>query len=201
MWVLALIPPVLIQGCLPAKCVELDAGVCTEVREGALYVNSNGCPWGWGCSVVEAVEGETSLNCTETRPSLPLYTSHCGTRLLNKDFLAGHYIVECETSRDCTMQDGEMATCKCSLRAEGRGICVAHLSSSVYDAYWADCVNGHLYSTDAVEMWSLYIALWPLQFSNLPCSQIFTELQELSIRQDTYIAAAHFLIASSLTWI
>lgn len=187
-------------GCRPAECWELELDQCSVVEEGRLYVNSKGCPWDLHCSLIEVLASPTGLPCSETPIDLPLFTAHCGTRLPLKDFESGHSIVECESEQDCRLVDGSTTACQCGLRSDGRGLCVADLSNSVFDAYWEDCVDGRLYSSDAVDMWSLHMALWPLQLSDLTCSDFFSELQELALRQDTYKVAGLWLTLGWLAW-
>ena len=198
MWRLLL--AVSVSGCLPAECWELEPGQCTATVEGRLYVNSHGCPLGLHCSLIEAIASATELPCSEAPVSLPLLSSHCGTRLPLKNFQSGHYIVECDSDLDCTLEDGTTTVCKCGLRSDGRGVCTADPSNSIFDAYWEDCMDGELYSSDAEDMWALHLALWPLQLSDLSCAEVFAELQELALRQDTYRVAALYLAMSWAAW-
>lgn len=198
MWQLLLVAGA--AGCQPAECWELEPGQCTTIVEGRLYVNSQGCPVGLHCSLIEALASPTGLPCSEATVSLPLLSTHCGIRLPHKNFKSGRYIVECESEMDCELEDGGTTACKCGLRSDGRGVCVADPSNSLFDAYWEDCIDGELYSSDAEEMWALHLALWPLQLSDLSCVEVFAEIQELAIRQDTYKAAALCLAICWLVW-
>ena len=182
--------------CPLAECQALDPGVCSEIQDGKLLVNTARCPQGTYCNVHAAL-GTPTQHCSPTA-TLPPALSLCGERLSAREFKRGPGLVECDQDSDCMTVDGLLQPCICGLRSNGKGLCAADPSSAVFEAYWQDCEGGEMYSSDGQDFWSLYISLWVFLQTDLECRETFYELQELEMRRDTYLASSVALAAMSL---
>lgn len=191
----------------------LDSNVCANrVSNTAYQLNSNGCSSTYHCSAEDLMTwiGQFSNSATATSP---LYTQNtysclpddqvfatnpkvwipatCYAHQANRGFKNGQAVVTCSQDIDCQLVDGSHTQCYCTFRTDGYGLCQPDISNDlVFADYWDDCgYDGLMGDEKAYNYWVAYRDLYVYQQSPLPCSDIFSELQELTTLWAVYDSA------------
>jgi len=204
------------QGVCPlVQCADLQSGVCARGKDvNTLEINSQGCPSGticlaqgvndwWGSlyhpvgATIPCLPGNSTL--VQELQFYPYY--YCGAREHMKSFLSGTLVLECDTEKDCALEDGSFAPCVCGLRSDSaKGYCQPSFSSVQFEAFWKSCDNGFtqdyalaLYQT---QTWRLF----PFLQHHASCvPRLFSDLQsysQLHLQQVT--SSASVLLVFSL---
>ena len=175
------------------QCATLATGVCAENNGQAMVsVNRAGCQNSGYCSyqmfddwLNNQVQRDTQLMCSQTSSLLTVRAgdTSCPTRQVQKDLLAGtSTLIQCETpsviNPECQLQDGTYTECVCALN--GKSYCVPHISSTVFDDYWAECFKsgknyGYISDDDHYWYWYYRIHYYLPYLTAYSCARSFFE--------------------------
>lgn len=181
--------------CPVVSCGSLGTVACTKkVSPTQLMLNDQNCAEGTSCSVLnvfkwwwdETTSSGSTHNCAATNSTI--VPAACGVRPPLKDLNTGAHPKNCAVDADCTLEDGSLAVCACSLRsASTQGFCQPHPGDSLFLSFWQSCET--MTSAD-LDYWGLSMQLYVYLQGDASCARSLTELRSFQLLQEQLVNAA-----------
>lgn len=186
--------------CPVYQCADINRGVCAEVEDGVVTVNSIGCPSNQHCYLSHLQEGgllatKTTLLCAELPQSRGFVFGQDDQQCQHKDPLArlaeGAHPKRCNGGQEdpaCLLANGNYAACDCGL--DSQRYCRFSSGDSEFDYYYEVCdsYDGSP-SRATLEFWNTYRVYGHIAASAPACMvKTVYELSLLETQDPNYAA-------------
>jgi len=181
--------------CPVLSCGSLGTVACTKkVSPTQLMLNDQSCAKGTSCSVLsvykwwweETTSSGSTHNCVAANQTI--VPAECGIRPTQKDLMSGTHPKNCAVDADCTLEDGSLAPCVCSLRRSStQGFCQPDPGASPFIVFWQSCET--MTSAD-LDYWGLNMHFYVFLQGDASCANSLEELQSFQLLKEQLVNAA-----------